>query len=256
MKITHPLAIKTFGASVAATVRGWMGTLDYQAAFYDPTVDPVDPRNQGQMIYLFWHEYILLPLYLRGHCNVAMLLSLHRDADVLFEVAGRMGFGTVRGSTYSGSAAAVRELLQRGQHMNLAITPDGPRGPRRRLSQGAVFLSSKMGLPIVCMGLGCDRPWRFRSWDRFALPRPFSRARGVISPAMTIPADLDRDGLEHYRVRVEEVLNRMTMEAEAWAEAGTPKVRQVPIHAAPVKRRHWRPEGMHSQPSANGVQPS
>ncbi len=238
MKITHPLAVKFGGITAAATVRGWMSTLDYKAAFYEPEVDPVDPRNQGQMIYVFWHEYILLPLYLRGYCNVSMLLSLHRDADILNEVAGRMGFGCVRGSTFSGSAAAVRELLSRGQQANLAITPDGPRGPRRRLSQGAIFLASKMGLPIVAMGLGCDRPWRFKSWDRFALPRPFSRARGVVSPAMTIPPSLDRDGVEHYRLHVEQMLNRMTLEAEAWAEAGTPKVDQVPIRRAPMRLRH------------------
>jgi lysophospholipid acyltransferase (LPLAT)-like uncharacterized protein len=183
-----------------------------------------------------------MPLYLRGYCNVAMLLSLHRDADILNEVAGRMGFGCVRGSTFSGSAGAIRELLDRGRHMNLAITPDGPRGPRRRLAQGAIFLSSKLGLPIVAMGLGWDRPWRLGSWDRFAIPRPFSRARGVVSPAMTIPPNLDREGVEHYRLEVERMLNRMTLEAEAWAEAGTAKLDQVPIRPTPARRRHLKPE--------------
>ncbi len=135
---------------------------------------------------------------------------------------------------------AVRELLERGQHMNLAITPDGPRGPRRRLAQGPIYLSSKLGLPIVCMGLGCNRPWRVPSWDRFAIPRPYSRARGIMSPAMNIPPDLDRDGVEHYRLQVEQMLNRLTLEAEAWADAGTPKVNQVPIRRAPAHRRHRR----------------
>ena len=56
--------------------------------------------------------------------------------------------------------------------MNLTITPDGPRGPRRQLAQGPVYLASKLGMPIVAMGFGYDRPWRFNSWDRFAIPRP------------------------------------------------------------------------------------
>jgi hypothetical protein len=55
---------------------------------------------------------------------------------------------------------------------------------------------------------------------------------------MTIPPNLDRDGLEHYRLHVEQMLNRMTQEAEAWAEAGTPKVEQVPIRRAPMRLRH------------------
>ena len=90
-----------------------MSTLDYKAAFYDPTVDPVDPRYRGQKIYIFWHENILFPLYLRGHCNLAMLLSRHRDADILTDVAHHLGFEFVRGSTgrrrRHGTARAVAQ---------------------------------------------------------------------------------------------------------------------------------------------------
>src|ERR1700736_6622740 len=101
------------GFLAAATVRSWMRTLDYKAAFYDPQVDPVNPNYAGQKIYIFWHENILTPLYLRGHCNLAMLLSRHRDADILSEAGGRLGFQFVRGSTYGGGSSAIRELLRR-----------------------------------------------------------------------------------------------------------------------------------------------
>jgi lysophospholipid acyltransferase (LPLAT)-like uncharacterized protein len=143
-------------------------------AFYGRSVDaiyrPATPR-----IYVFWHEYILLPLHMRGHCKLTMLLSKHRDADILFRLAHHMGFECVRGSSYRGGAAALMELSRVGKQMHMAITPDGPRGPRRALAQGAVYLASVMGLPIVPMGLGYDRPWRLKSWDRFAVPR---RPRG------------------------------------------------------------------------------
>jgi lysophospholipid acyltransferase (LPLAT)-like uncharacterized protein len=228
MKRLERLAIKLGGLLAATSVRAWMSSLDYKAAFYDPAVDPVDPRYRGQKIYVFWHENILFPLYLRGHCNLAMLLSRHRDADILSEVANHLGFEFVRGSTFGGGGTALRELLRRSQHMNLAITPDGPRGPRRVLAQGPVYLSSKLGLPLVAMGFGYDRPWRVRSWDRFAIPKPCSRARAVVSPPMVIPPGLDREGVEHYRLQVEGLLNRLTCEAAAWAEAGTPKIDEVP----------------------------
>src|SRR5690242_11860120 len=107
------------GFLAATSVRRWMRTLDYQEAYYDPTVDPANPQYDRKKIYFFWHEYILSPLYMRGHCNLAMLLSQHRDADVLSEVARRMGFGLVRGSTYRGGSAAIRELLRRSREMNL-----------------------------------------------------------------------------------------------------------------------------------------
>ncbi len=223
-KESNKLLIGLGGLLAAATVRTWMSTLDYKAAFYDPTVDPVDYRCDGRKIYIFWHEYILLPLHMRGYADLAMLLSRHRDADILLEVARHMGFHCVRGSSFAGGAAALRELERKAQSMHLAITPDGPRGPRRVLAQGPVYLSSKLGLPIVAMGFGYSNPWRLGSWDRFAVPKPYSRARAVVSPAMSIPPDLDRDGVEHYRLQVEAMLNRLTLEAEAWAEAGTPKI--------------------------------
>jgi len=228
----HDTALKKFGAKLvgllaSATVRTWMSTLDYRTAFYDPSVDPVDPEYRGQKIYVFWHEYILFPLHMRGNCNLAMLLSRHRDADILMEVARHMGFEFVRGSTFGGGSTALRELLRKSQQMNLAITPDGPRGPRRELAQGPVYLASKLGLPIVAMGFGYSNPWRLGSWDRFAIPKPFSHARAVVSPELPIPPNLDRDGVEHYRQRVEGLLNRLTSEAEAWAEAGTAKVEEV-----------------------------
>jgi hypothetical protein len=112
---------------------------------------------------------------------------------------------------------------------SLILTPDGPRGPRRHLAEGATFLASRLQMPIVCMGFGFDRPWRQNSWDRFAIPRPFSRARAVISRYVEIPPDLDRQGIESYRLQVEEVLNRMTQEAEAWAESGRRKAGEMPL---------------------------
>jgi lysophospholipid acyltransferase (LPLAT)-like uncharacterized protein len=241
-KQTNIWAAKLGGLLASAAVRTWMSTLDYKVSFYDPTVDPIDERCRGQKIYIFWHEYILFPLHMRGNSNLAMLLSRHRDADILLEVARHMGFDCVRGSTFAGGAAALRELERKGQSMNLAITPDGPRGPRRVLAQGPIYLSSKLGMPIVAMGFGYDNPWRLGSWDRFAIPKPYARARAVVSPELHIPPDLDREGVEHYRLKVETMLNRLTCEAEAWAEAGNGKVNEIVALRKPAWCRLHREE--------------
>jgi hypothetical protein len=91
-------------------------------------------------------------------------------------------------------------------------------------------------LPLVVMGFGYDRPWRANSWDRFAMPRPFSRGRAILGPPLMLPRDLDRDGMERCRQRAERLLNDLTCEAEAWAVAGTKKVGEVAIRPghAPV----------------------
>lgn len=224
MKIRNAIVVKAAGLLGAAAIRGWMSSLDYRIAYYEPTVDPVIEGHHGQKIYIFWHEYILFPIFLRGNCNLAMLLSRHGDAEILSRAAYHLGFDCVRGSTKRGGAQAIRELEARSRHMHLTMTPDGPRGPRRVLATGPIWLASKLGLPLVLLGLGYDRPWRVRSWDRFAIPRPGSRARAVISPSLNLPGDLDREGIEHYRQQVERLLNRLTLEAEAWAESGTPKI--------------------------------
>lgn len=236
MRIKSKIITAWGGLGIAAGVRAWMGTLDYRALYYDPTVDPANPLCRGRAIYLFWHEYISFPLYLRGHNNLSMLLSTHRDAEWLSRAAYHLGFSTVRGSTSRGSSRALRELLEKSKKAHLTITPDGPRGPRRRMAPGPIYLSSKLQIPLVMMGFGYDRPWRMKSWDRFALPKPYSRARSIVSPRVQIPPELGRDEIESYRTRMEILLHRITEEAESWAGDRSCRRGEQPILKVPAGR--------------------
>jgi hypothetical protein len=240
VKITGSFVNKLLALSGAAAVCGWMNSVEHKLAYYDPAVDPAFGDAGGQRIYIFWHEYILTPVYLRRRCNVTMLLSRHRDAEFLARIAFHFGLNSVRGSSYRGATSALRELMREGRTAHIALTPDGPRGPRRKLATGPIYLASKLNLPLVCVGIGYDRPWRLRTWDRFAIPRPGSRSRTVFGPEIAIPANLDRDALEHVRGGVERLLNRLTVEAEAWAEAGTAKLEETPGRPGPFDRRHDR----------------
>ncbi len=230
MKIESPFATNLVGLLATGAIRGWMSTLDHKWAFYDPAVDASSPDCRSPNIYVLWHEYLLEPLSLRGNCKITMLLSRHRDAEFLARIAYHMGVGCVRGSTNQGAATALRQLVRVSRHNHLGVTPDGPRGPRRRMAPGPVFLASMLGLPLVVLGIGYDRPWRLNTWDRFAIPRYGTRARVIMSPPVAIPSDLDRDGIEQYRQQVERLINRLTLEAEAWAEAGTSKHEEVAVH--------------------------
>ncbi len=236
LNMPHPIPFLTRcgGFLASGAISSWMGTLDYRALFYDRSVDPQQGCQQSR-IYILWHENILMPLYMRGHCDLTMLLSRHRDADILERVAYHLGFDCVRGSTNRGATTAIRELSRRGRNMHLAITPDGPRGPRRHCAQGPIYLASKLQLPLVPLGLGYDHPWRAKSWDRFAIPRPFSRARAIMGPALTIPPHLDRTEIENCRMRTERLLTALTDEATAWAESG-------------VRREGETTEGRHARP--------
>jgi lysophospholipid acyltransferase (LPLAT)-like uncharacterized protein len=236
MQQTASLTTKLGGLATAIIGSRWSHSLQTQIAHYDITADPARPEFRGPVILAFWHEYIAVPFSRWGHCNIAMLTSRHRDADFLAEAGHHLGYATVRGSSTRGGSSALRELKRLSRTMTLAITPDGPKGPRRRLALGPVFLASRLGLPLVPMGFGFDRPWRLKTWDQFALPRPFSRCRIVWGPRMPIPRRLDRDGLERYRRQVEDVLNYITAEAEDWATAGTRRHGQRNIVRQPPRR--------------------
>ena len=102
-----------------------------------------------------------------------------------------------------------------------------------------MFLASTLRIPLVAMGLGYQRPWRLGTWDRFAIPRPFSRARAVVSRPLAIPADLDRDGLEAHRDAVERLLTHLSDDAEAWATAGTRRLNERVVRKEPSRVARW-----------------
>jgi lysophospholipid acyltransferase (LPLAT)-like uncharacterized protein len=223
------------GLALIALVNRWMATLNYRVARYSAGVDPALDDFRGPAIYLFWHEYIPVPLHLRPNCRLAVLLSQHQDAELLSHAAHFAGLDTVRGSTHRGATSALRTLLKHGRGMNVAITPDGPRGPRRQLAPGCIYLSSRLQIPLVLMGVGYDRPWRYRRvWDQFAIPRPYSRARVVSGPRLQIPPELDRPQIETQRLWVESMLNQLTATAERWAADEIQLTDDGPLYRAPA----------------------
>lgn len=219
------------GYGITKAMTAWMSTLNFRCYRYDDSADPACDSYRGPIILVFWHEYIPFPVYLRPNSGFAMLLSKHQDAEILEHVAAFAGLQTVRGSTSKGGTAALKEMIAKGKGSSLAITPDGPRGPRRSLAQGCIYLSSRLQIPIVPLGVGYDRPWRNRSaWDKFALPRPFSRARALLGPKIQVPSGLDRPAIEQYRQWVEATLNELTVTAEQWAE------RKIHVDGQPISR--------------------
>jgi lysophospholipid acyltransferase (LPLAT)-like uncharacterized protein len=235
------------------SLQSWMATLNYRAVLQEPQVDPISDCFVGPNIYIFWHEYIPFMVYLRPNGRLAMLLSQHQDAELLSHMADFAGMETVRGSSSRGGSSALKELITKGRGMNLAITPDGPRGPRRHLAQGCIYLSSRLQIPIVPIGIGYDRPWRNqKSWDHFAFPRPFSRARAVVGPRIQIAPDLPRREIDANRLWVEQQLLQLTVAAERWAERKIqlPSSVQLTRQSAPPR---WNPKELANQTSTSGL---
>jgi lysophospholipid acyltransferase (LPLAT)-like uncharacterized protein len=214
MKIRHPFLILTAGWVIACLVRLWVGTVRYRCRALRSQVEPTQPGLQGRFIYAFWHETILLPAYHYRGTGSHVLISEHADGEMIARACQHLGLGVVRGSTTRNGVKAIRQILDMKGRSHLVITPDGPRGPRRQVQPGLVYLAARTGLPIVPVGFAYKRAWRMRSWDRFAVPRPGTEAVGVLGEPMTVPANADKAELEQYRLRVERSLEDATRVAE------------------------------------------
>jgi lysophospholipid acyltransferase (LPLAT)-like uncharacterized protein len=127
-------------------------------------------------VFACWHGELLALLWHHRRQGVHVLVSEHRDGELVARVAEGLGFGTVRGSTTRGGGRALlrlSRLLQEGHEV--AVTPDGPRGPARQYAPGALVAAQRGGAPVLLVSMAVDRAWRLRSWDRFVIPKPFAR---------------------------------------------------------------------------------
>ncbi|HKA14093.1 MAG TPA: lysophospholipid acyltransferase family protein [Myxococcota bacterium] len=167
-------------------------------------------------LWALWHETLLIGIwYFRG-LGVHVMISASRDGARIAGIAQRFGYVALRGSTSKGSLAATRRLVGGLREGRLAaITPDGPRGPRRCAQPGAVTVARLSGRPVVAIGIGPERCWRLPSWDRFAIPKPFSRVHYVYGDPISVPREGGSDA--DYLAQIQRELDRVTEIADAAA---------------------------------------
>ena len=129
-----------------------------------------------RVVYAFWHGQILpcMIAHAPGHCGV--LISEHRDGEIIARIIEGFNMYGIRGSTSRGGTRALLEgvrTLREG--VDVAVTPDGPRGPRHTFAPGALLIAYRAGAPVVTISAHMDRAWRLKSWDQFEIPKPFAR---------------------------------------------------------------------------------
>jgi lysophospholipid acyltransferase (LPLAT)-like uncharacterized protein len=166
-------------------------------------------------ILAFWHSRFLMMPYAYPGGRMAVLSSRHRDSRMLVAVLGRFGLATAWGSSTEGGAAGLRQLLRFAREgYDLAFTPDGPRGPRRRVKPGVITAARLTGLPIVPVTFAASRARRLRSWDRTLVPRAFARGVFVYGEPLTIGRAADAVEQERCRLALEQALDELTDAAD------------------------------------------
>jgi lysophospholipid acyltransferase (LPLAT)-like uncharacterized protein len=173
---------------------------------------PAAPSNG---IFVFWHQRMFAFAGFFRNSGARVIISEHGDGEMIARIIARLGMEPVRGSSTRGGARAMLELLrEKDSRVNIAITPDGPRGPRHAFHEGAVYLASRTGLPIYPLAIAFKRYAQLPTWDGFIVPAPFTRALVRLGEAHRVPPDIDREGLEAARRRVEESLRTLTDTAD------------------------------------------
>jgi lysophospholipid acyltransferase (LPLAT)-like uncharacterized protein len=177
---------------------------------------------EGPRILVFWHNRIpaIAVAFLRHYPRhfsrkgVSVLTSPSKDGDILAGVMANLGMGSVRGSSSRRGSTAIRELAALlASGVDLAITPDGPRGPKYSLGPGAVFLAQKTGVPIMPLHARYHWAIRLKTWDNFAIPLPFSRIDITIDPYLSI--DPEATDLDSERLKLEVILRDAAEKADA-----------------------------------------
>lgn len=172
----------------------------------------------GPVLYAFTHG-VLLPLaFTHRNRDVRVLVSESRDGEIITRITDRLGFGAVRGSSSRGGAEAVAGMAKLGREgHDLAITPDGPRGPRGSVAPGAIHIAARGRVSIIPVGVAASSGWRARSWDRFLVPKPFARVWVVYGPPITVDEMGDEAEIGGRVTELEAGLARAEAEAEDYA---------------------------------------
>jgi lysophospholipid acyltransferase (LPLAT)-like uncharacterized protein len=221
----HPRVQAALGALLAAYLRFALGTIRWRRVGEEPVL-ALWAAPRGALL-LFWHARLFLspaswPLDRAPPARG--VISLSPDGEFLVKAVARLGIPAIRGSSgkksdpakAKGGAAAFREVLRwLNSGGATALTPDGPRGPREQMAEGAPMLAAMSGAPVLLLGIACRPCLRLKTWDRMVIPLPFGRGAIVWEGPYTVERAQAAAGVEPLRRAWAERLTNVTQRAEA-----------------------------------------
>ena len=162
------------------------------------------PADEGPVIYAFWHAQLAMMPWVQLRPPSVVPVSRSKDGEWTARLFARLDCETVRGSTTRGGPAALRGLARAARAgRDLAITPDGPKGPAEEVQLGAVWLAKLTGRPLLPVAFDCRPRPCVGSWDRIIVPLPFSRGAFEYGELLWIPRDADEETTEAGRVELQ-----------------------------------------------------
>ena len=181
-------------------------------------INPEIPRrfwkNGIPAIWVFWHgRLLMMPIAPYGGKKLSFLVSPHRDGQVVGKALKRFGFHAILGSTTRKGFSGFKQMAN-AQESDIAIVPDGPRGPCRQAQIGVIELAKLTGKAILPLSFSASKRKLFDTWDQFLLPCPFSKGVFIWGEPIYVDQDGDRAHLEGKRILLENRLNELTQKAD------------------------------------------
>jgi len=172
-------------------------------------------KNNENFIYAFWHDQLLMcPFTWKNDLDILVLISKHKDGDIISKVISYLGFKTIRGSTNKpgkiknkgGFIAAKKILSSLKNNMCVGIAPDGPRGPRHEVADGIINIARMSNKKIIPVALGFKSKWTLNTWDKFIVPKFFSSMK----VSWGEPIEIQEEDNVKYQILLKKELDTLT----------------------------------------------
>jgi lysophospholipid acyltransferase (LPLAT)-like uncharacterized protein len=177
----------------------------------------IEKLETGKKNYVlaFWHGTMILPWYLHGATEFAALTSKSKDGDLLAKILKKWKYQVVRGSSSTGGDVALGIMVDYARNKySIAITPDGPRGPKQKFKAGAVITAKKSGIPVVLAGVGFKKKKTLNNWDKFEIPHFFTKAKIIYSEPIYVQENLSYEETSAVISSCDEELNKLQQSAQ------------------------------------------
>ena len=166
-------------------------------------------------VFALWHATLLPVAWQHSHEKVAVLVSQHRDGELIARTLAAWGNTTVRGSTTRGGSRALLAMIHElDAGVVVAVTPDGPQGPPLKFQSGTLVAAQRANVPVVPILVHADRTWRLKSWDRFTIPKPFARVTFAYGDPTMVGGSSPREAAAEAG-RFEEIMHQVQKVADA-----------------------------------------